>query len=134
MRTADSLLEAVYQAELHTDDEPRYLRRQKPVEIRRKKFTGRSWLFYRRLLVVTLVGGAGVAGAYVGGKFLLYSPRVLLTRPEQIEVLGNHMIGRQAIVDKFYADRGRSVLRAPLGQRRAAKPIRAEGPNRSRIV
>ena len=120
MRAADSLLEAVYQAELHTDDEPRYLRRQKPVEIRRKKFTGRSWLFYRRLLVVTLAGGAGVAVAYVGGKFLLYSPRVLLTRPEQIEVFGNHMIGRQAIVDKFYADRGRSVLRAPLGQRRGA--------------
>src|SRR5438445_140512 len=63
---------------------------------------------------------AGRAGAYVGGKFLLYSPRVLLTRPEQIEVLGNHVIGRQAIVDKFYADRGRSVLRAPLGQRRGA--------------
>jgi len=25
------------------DDEPRYLRRQKPVEIRRKKFSGRGW-------------------------------------------------------------------------------------------
>ena len=31
-----------YRPELITDDEPRYLRRQKPVEIRRKKFSGRG--------------------------------------------------------------------------------------------
>ena len=30
-----------YRPELLTDEEPRYLRRQKPVEIRRKKFAGR---------------------------------------------------------------------------------------------
>src|SRR5882762_11858424 len=43
-----------YRPELIADDEPRYLRRQKPVEIRRKKFSGRGWPFYRRLLVLTL--------------------------------------------------------------------------------
>ena len=41
-----------YRPELLGDEEPRYLRRQKPVEIRRKKFSGRSWPFYRRVLFV----------------------------------------------------------------------------------
>ena len=35
-----------YRPELLADEEPRYLRRQKPVEIRRKKFAGRGWSFY----------------------------------------------------------------------------------------
>ena len=38
-----------YRPELLGEDEPRYLRRQKPVEIRRKKFAGKSWSFYRRV-------------------------------------------------------------------------------------
>ena len=39
-----------YRPELLGEEEPRYLRRQKPLEIRRKKFSGRSWPFYRRAL------------------------------------------------------------------------------------
>ena len=47
--------------ELLADEEPRYLRRQKPLEIRRRKFGRRSWPVYRRwLLVWTVVGAAGV--------------------------------------------------------------------------
>ena len=41
-----------YRPELISDDEPRYLRRQKPVEIRRKKLSGRGWTFYRRILEI----------------------------------------------------------------------------------
>ena len=54
-----------YRPELLAKDEPRYLRRQKPVEIRRKKFAGRTWLFYRRLLVFSfiLVVSATLAGS-----------------------------------------------------------------------
>ena len=60
-RSASGAAEAdSYRPELLADDEPRYLRRQKPVEIRRKKFTGRGWPFYRRVLVLSF---AGVAGA-----------------------------------------------------------------------
>ena len=47
-----------YRPELLTDDEPRYLRRQKPLEIRRKKFGGRGWPFYRRMLLWTVAGAA----------------------------------------------------------------------------
>ena len=34
-----------YRPELVESDEPRYLRRQKPVEIRRKKFGAKNWSF-----------------------------------------------------------------------------------------
>jgi len=109
-----------YRPELLGDDEPRYLRRQKPVEIRRKKFSGRSWPFYRRVLFLGVVGIAGVSAAWTAGRFLLYGRQMLLTRPEQIEVNGNHIVSREAVLQQFVRDRGRSVLRVPLDARRSA--------------
>lgn len=109
-----------YRPELLADDEPRYLRRQKPVEIRRKKFSGRSWPFYRRVLFIGVVGIAGVAAAWTAGRFLLYGQQMLLIRPEQIEVNGNHVVSREAVLQQFVNDRGRSVLRVPLDARRSA--------------
>lgn len=108
-----------YRPELLADDEPRYLRRQKPLEIRRKKFAGRSWPFYRRVLVWTFAGAAGVATAIVAGRFLLYSPQVLLLKPDQIELLGNHVVSREAVLQPFARDRNRSVLLIPLDVRRS---------------
>src|SRR5579863_9806863 len=108
-----------YRPELLADEEPRYLRRQKPLEIRRKKFGGRSWTFYRRVLVLTFVGAAGIAGAIVAGRFLLYSPQVLLLKPDQIELIGNHIVSREAVLQPFARDRNRTVLRIPLDARRA---------------
>jgi cell division protein FtsQ len=109
-----------YRPELLGDDEPRYLRRQKPVEIRRKKFSGRSWPFYRRVLFLGVVGIASVSAAWTAGRFLLYGRQMLLTRPEQIEVNGNHIVSREAVLQQFVRDRGRSVLRVPLDARRSA--------------
>jgi cell division protein FtsQ len=109
-----------YRPELLPDDEPRYLRRQRPVEIRRKKFSGRTWSFYGRILVVLVVGAAAVTAGVFAGRFLLYSPQVLLLKPEQIQLTGNHVVGREAVLDKFYHDRGLSVLRVPLDTRRRA--------------
>jgi cell division protein FtsQ len=109
-----------YQPDALAEEEPRYLRRQKPVEVRRRKFGRRSWQFYRRAL-------AGGAAVLVGGLvlflvtlFFLSSPRVILDRPEQIEVTGNHYVGAGAVLEKFAADRGLSVLRVPLAERRRA--------------
>jgi cell division protein FtsQ len=106
--------------ELLGDDEPRYLRRQKPVEIRRKKFSGRSWPFYRRVLFIGVAGIAGASGAWTAARFLLYGEQMLLIRPEQIEVNGNHIVSREAVLQQFVHDRGRSILRAPLDARRSA--------------
>jgi cell division protein FtsQ len=100
------------------DDEPRYLRRQKPVEIRRKKFSGRGWSFYRRILLVWTGGLASVAAAWYGTQFLLYSPTLQLLKPEQIEVSGNHVVSREAVLQRFVPDRNRSVLRISLDGRR----------------
>ena len=108
-----------YRPELLADEEPRYLRRQKRLEIRRKKFGGRSWPFYRRVLVWTIAGAAGVTLTIVAGRFLLYSPQVLLLKPDQIEVLGNHIVTREAVLQPFARDRNRSVLRIPLDARRS---------------
>lgn len=116
--TAASEANDRYRPELIADEEPRYLRRQKPVEIRRKKLGGRGWAFYRRVLVFTATGAVVVAGAYYGTQFLLYSPSMLLLKPEQIELTGNHVVTREAVLRPFAQDRNRSVLQIPLDARR----------------
>jgi cell division protein FtsQ len=118
-RNASAADADAYRPELIAEDEPRYLRRQKPVEIRRKKFTGRGWPFYRRVLVLSFVGSAGVTAAYYGAQFLLNSPSMLLLKPEQIEVAGNRIVTREAVLQQFVHDRSRSVLRIPLEARRS---------------
>jgi cell division protein FtsQ len=108
-----------YRPELLADEEPRYLRRQKPLEIRRKKFSGRSWLLYRRVLVWTIAGAASVTVSVVAGRFFLYSPQVLLLKSDQIDLLGNHNVSRESVLQPFAHDRNRSVLRIPLEARRS---------------
>jgi cell division protein FtsQ len=108
-----------YRPELLADEEPRYLRRQKPLEIRRRKFGGRGWPFYRRVLVWTIAGAASVTVSVVVGRFLLYSPQVLLLKSEQIDLLGNHIVRRESVLQPFAHDRNRSVLCIPLEARRS---------------
>ena len=110
----------LYPPEALADDEPRYLRRQKPLEIRRRKFGRKSWPAYRRW---TLIGvGILVAGfiAFEGARFLLFSPSIEFAGLEQIEITGNHFVSRPAITDPFAADLGKSILRVPLDARRKA--------------
>src|ERR1700682_1411436 len=45
---------------------------------------------------------------------------MLLIKPDQIEVTGNHIVSREAVLQQFVRDRGRSVLRVPLDARRSA--------------
>jgi cell division protein FtsQ len=118
-RNATAADAEAYRPELIADEEPRYLRRQKPVEIRRKKFTGRGWPFYRRVLVLSVAGVAGITGLVYGTRFLLYSPAMLLLKPDQIDVSGNHVVAREAVLQQFVHDRNRSVLRIPLDVRRS---------------
>ena len=119
-RGASALDAETYRPELLADEEPRYLRRQKPVEIRRKKFGTRTWSFYRRVFLFGAVGIAGISTVLVAGRFLLYSPRVLLLKPEQIDIVGNQIVSREAVLQQFVRDRGHSVLRIPLDARRNA--------------
>jgi len=107
-----------YRPELVTDEEPKYLRRQKPVEIRRKKLGGRGWSFYKRAFVWTVVGGAAITATVFAVRFALYSPQMLLVKPDQIAVSGNHIVAPEEIQKLFINDRNRSVLRMPLEARR----------------
>jgi cell division protein FtsQ len=108
-----------YRPELIADDEPRYLRRQKPVEIRRKKLAGRGWSFYRRLLILCFAGATLLIASFYAAQFLLYSPSMLLLKPEQIELTGNHVVSREAVLQQFVHDRNLSVLRISLDGRRS---------------
>jgi cell division protein FtsQ len=109
-----------YRADTVHEDEPRYLRRQKPVEIRRKKFGGKSASFYRRAFVFGVVATGLITAAALASDFLFHSPQVALLKPEQIELTGNHVVSRDAVLQQFVRDRGRSVLSIPLDARRSA--------------
>ena len=107
-------------ADALADDEPKYLRRQKPVEIRKRKFNRKAWPLYRRILVGGLAALSAGFALYEASIYLLYSPGVLLQSAEQIEVQGNRFVTPEAIDEKFSADMGRSVVLVPLTERREA--------------
>jgi cell division protein FtsQ len=107
-----------YRPELVAEEEPRYLRRQKPVEIRRKKFSGKTGTQYRRIFLWILAGIVAGTAATVTVRYLLYSPQMLLVKPDQIEVTGNHIVQHEDVQKLFVRDRNRSVLQIPLDERR----------------
>lgn len=100
------------------DDEPKYLRRQKPVEIKRRKFGRKAWSTYLRVTIWSVVGLAAAAAAYSVGNFLLASPQMALIHPDQISVAGNRVIAQEDVREVFVADRGKSILRVPIDRRR----------------
>ena len=108
----------IYPPEALADEEPRYLRRQKPVEVRRRKFGRRNWPAYRRWLLAGTCLLAGGWLVYAGARFFLFSPRVALVSGDQIEVTGNRYVSRAVITEKFAPDFGKSVLQVPLDARR----------------
>jgi cell division protein FtsQ len=107
-------------ADALAEDEPKYLRRQKPVEIRKRKFSRKAWPLYRRVLVGGIAALSVGFALYEAANYLLYSPGVLLQSTDQIEIEGNRFVPPEAIAEKFSADMGRSVLRVPLTERREA--------------
>lgn len=108
-----------YPQEVLAEEEPRYLRRQKPVEIKRRKFGKKAWKGYLRATLIFLIAAGGAAVLFGIGEFLLTSPTMALASPSQVDLTGNHFASRASILDIFSADRGRSVLRVPLAERRA---------------
>jgi cell division protein FtsQ len=107
-------------ADALAEEETKYLRRQKPVEIRKRKFSRKAWPLYRRVLAGVIAAVAVGAVLYEAGNYFLFSPGVMLTSADQIVIEGNRFVSRDAIVEKFSADMGHSVVRIPLGERRNA--------------
>jgi len=110
----------VYSPDVLTEEEPRYMRRQKPVEVRKRKFGKQQRVLYLKVFLWLLAAAASGGVLYVTGDFLLNSPQFKLVKTEQIEIAGNVRVDAVAILDKFAADQNRSVLRVPLDERRRA--------------
>ncbi|MGD0956241.1 MAG: FtsQ-type POTRA domain-containing protein [Candidatus Acidiferrales bacterium] len=107
-----------YPQEVLVDEEPKYLRRQKPLEIKRRKFGRKAWKMYLGVTMWVAVGLAGAWVAYDLGHFLLASPEMALVHPDQVSLSGNHYVTRTSVLEIFAADRSRSVLRIPIEKRR----------------
>ncbi|MGH9705581.1 MAG: cell division protein FtsQ/DivIB [Candidatus Acidiferrales bacterium] len=107
-----------YPQEVLAEEEPRYLRRQKPLEIKRRKFGRKAWKTYLRVSVWVAGGVACAWIAFSAGHFLLTSPQMTLVHPDQIVIAGNHYVPPASVREIFKADRGRGVLRIPLDARR----------------
>lgn len=107
-----------YPQEVLADEEPKYLRRQRPLEIKRRKFGKRAWKTYLRVSFWVAAGLAASVAVFEVGNFLDSSPEMALLHPGQIEISGAHYVARQSVLEIFSADRGRSVLRIPLAERR----------------
>jgi len=109
--------------EVLADEEPKYLRRQKPLEIKRRKFGKKAWKTYARVAVWMGVAMIGAGLAYAVADFLFASHEMALVHPEQIEVSSSspnqlHYVSAASVRGIFIADRNRSVLRVPLDERR----------------
>jgi cell division protein FtsQ len=107
-----------YPQEVLADEEPKYLRRQKPLEIKRRKFGKKAWKTYLRVGFWSVIALAAAATSYALGHYLLVSPEMALIRSDQVEVAGNQYVPRGRVLEIFAADRNRSVLRVPLNERR----------------
>jgi len=108
-----------YPQEVLADEEPKYLRRQKPLEIKRRKFGRKAWSTYLRAGVWIVAAAAFTYGAFELGRFLLTSPEMALIHPEQVVLSGDHYVARASVLEIFAGDRGKSVLRIPLDERRS---------------
>jgi len=126
-----------------TEEESRYLRRQKPIEVRRRKLSRAA----RRRYGLYLVLGMGIAAAgplaYAAYRYFMDSPRYRLATLDQIELVGNRHVSRRQVLEKFAADAGQSILRIPLEQRRLgieeiawveSAIIERTLPNRLRVI
>ena len=107
-----------YPQEVLADEEPKYLRRQKPLEIKRRKFGKKAWKTYLRVTFWSVIALAAAATSYALGHYLLASPEMALIHSDQVQVAGNQYVPRGRVLEIFAADRNRSVLRIPLAERR----------------
>ena len=107
-------------ADALAEEEPQYLRRQKPVEIRKRKFSRKAWPMYRRVLAGGIAALAVGWMLYEAAHYFLYSPSVMLTSAEQIEDRGQPLRStrrdRRKIFGGYGPQRGaRSAGGAPQG-------------------
>jgi cell division protein FtsQ len=107
-----------YPQEILADEEPKYLRRQKPLEIKRRKFGKKAWKGYARVSLWAGIGIVAAGASYMVGHFLMASKEMALIHPDQVRIQATHYVTANSVREIFRADRDRSVLRIPLDERR----------------
>ena len=107
-----------YPQEVLADEEPKYLRRQKPLEIKRRKFGKKAWKTYARVAAWSVAGVALAGTCYAMGNFLFSSRHMALLQRDQIQIRGANYVLASAVQEIFRVDRNHSVLRIPLDERR----------------
>jgi cell division protein FtsQ len=107
-----------YPREILADEEPKYLRRQKPLEIKRRKFGKKAWKGYARVSLWAGIGLAAAGASYMLGHFLMAAPAMALLHKDQIRVSSTHYVSPENVQKIFIVDRNHSVLRIPLDERR----------------
>jgi cell division protein FtsQ len=107
-----------YPQEILADEEPKYLRRQKPLEIKRRKFGKKAWKGYARVSLWAGIGIVAAGASYMVGHFLMASKEVALIHPDQVRIQATRYVTANSVREIFRADRDRSVLRIPLDERR----------------
>ena len=90
--------------ELDSEEESPYLRRQKTVAVRRRRFA-RRW---RWLLADVALLALSVIVGYVVTSLALTSPAFRLRSPRDVEVVGSHFVSREEVLN---------ALSLPLGER-----------------
>jgi cell division protein FtsQ len=107
-----------YPQEILADEEPKYLRRQKPLEIKRRKFGKKAWKGYARVSLWAGIGVVAAGASYMVGHFLMASKEMALIHPDQVQISATHYVNANNVREIFRADRDHSVLRIPLDERR----------------
>jgi cell division protein FtsQ len=107
-----------YPQEILADEEPKYLRRQKPLEIKRRKFGKKAWKGYARVSLWAGIGIVTAGASYMVGHFLMASKEMALIHPDQVRIEATRYVTANSVREIFRADRDRSVLRIPLDERR----------------
>lgn len=96
-----------------------YLRRQKPIEVRRSR-AGRQVARYRKWILVGLaLLASGVLTGYAYW-FLRHSSWFVLADEKSVDVRGTEHVPVRAVREKFLADAGNSVFAIPLLERQRA--------------
>ena len=124
----------IYPQEVLADEEPKYLRRQKPLEIKRRKFGRKAWKTYLRVSLWMLAALALVWHGLRRRNFLFHAPEMALIQPEQVHIAGNHYVQAASVLGIFAADRDHSVLRIPLDRTPQANRVAPLGGTRHRAA
>jgi cell division protein FtsQ len=88
--------------ELDLSEASPYLRRQKPVAIRRSRFSRRLRWAVMAMAVLSLVSMAG----FLLADFALSSPRFVLNSSDDVSVTGNHFVSREEILSSLGLPQG----------------------------